>query len=87
LSAIAAPAGLADRDHHVGLYLRDGLGQHRAGFAEHAWQLARLHLESGTLPAIQGAHRFPRWIDGGAVERFEPGQEDGLGVCIHIDTH
>src|SRR5471032_1818010 len=67
-----APTGLPDRDHQARLQFVDGGADGVDGRAEDARQLARMHHEIRLAPAVERAHRFPRWVDGLAVNGSKP---------------
>jgi len=74
---LGSAASLPHGNHHLRLQRLQQLAEHFVGFAEDGRQLSRDDLGAGDSLAIEGAHGFPRRIDGFVLERVETGDEDG----------
>jgi len=78
----AAPGGLAQRQHQLGLMLGQRLGQALQRRAEHAGQLPGQHAGAGHLLAVQRPGHLPGGVDVLAAKGLEARQQDG--AALHI---
>ena len=72
---VAAPAGLADGQHHRRLHPRQRLVQPRQRLAEDTRQLDRHHARAADHLTVERSRQFPGGVDGLAAERLEPGHQ------------